>query len=118
MSGQVYNIARGRSVSLRDVVAAVNQILGTQIEPISKEAAAEEPVVRTVDISSAERELGFCPSIDLNQALLWLIEYYAEQGGVPLPESVAQVRERRGPHPAWRSWASACSRRAHRGRSH
>jgi hypothetical protein len=51
-----------------------------------------------VDIARAERVLGFCPSIDLRHGLLRLIEHYAEAAGRPLPEAVAQARERRGPH--------------------
>ena len=41
-AGTVYNIARGRPVNLLGVVAAVNEILNTQIEPVCTPRRAED----------------------------------------------------------------------------
>jgi UDP-glucose 4-epimerase len=97
-AGEVYNIARGRSVTLLEVVETVNELLGTALEPIDKQPNSCQATARIVDIRRAERELGFCPSIDLRQGLSRLIEYYADQSGFPLPGRVTRSRERRGPH--------------------
>jgi UDP-glucose 4-epimerase len=96
VSGQVFNIARGRSTTMLAVVDAVNELLGTHLIPTVPKAGLNETAARAVDITRAERVLGFCPSIDLRQGLLRLIEHYAEAEGRALPETVA--RERRGPH--------------------
>ncbi len=98
VSGQVYNIARGRSVSILEIVATVNRIIGTQIQPVGKEPIPAETSTSTVDNTQAETDFGFCPSVDLRQGLLWLIEYYAEQGGFPLAEKVTAARGNKGPH--------------------
>jgi len=98
VSGQVYNIARGRSVSLVEIMAMVNRMIGTRIDPVGKGRIAVEPCTSTVAITQAETDFGFCPSVDLRQGLLSLIEHYAVQGGVPLAEKATMARRSRGPH--------------------
>lgn len=83
VSGQVYNIARGRPVSVPEIVATVNLIRGTQIQPARPKSSASQLPPKCVDISRAERELGFCPSLPLRQGLLGLIEFYTRQGESP-----------------------------------
>jgi UDP-glucose 4-epimerase len=87
VSGQVYNVARGRSVTLRQVVQTLNQILGTRLEPIARASGAEDGPARTINISRIESDLGFCPSIDLRQGLASLVEFYTRQNA--LGEAVA-----------------------------
>ena len=50
-----------------------------------------------VDVSRAERDLGFCPSIDLRQGLQRLIDHYAELSGFSLAGRNGAAQER-GPH--------------------
>jgi UDP-glucose 4-epimerase len=96
-SGKVYNIARGRPVNLLGLVAAVNEILNTQIEPVCPQPGSFDYRAQTVSIAKAEAELGFCPRLDLKQGLSALIDYYAkhtEQVRGDLPNDPATE----GPH--------------------
>jgi UDP-glucose 4-epimerase len=79
-AGKAYNIARGRPVNLLGVVAVVNEILGTHIQPVSSPLRAEDYQPQPVSIAKAEAELGFCAQTDLKQGLLALMDYYAKQG--------------------------------------
>jgi UDP-glucose 4-epimerase len=81
VSGQVYNIARGQSATLLDVVAAVNQLRGTNIKPIWQERECRIGDEPSIAIGRAEADLGFCPSIDLQQGLLALIEHHERHTG-------------------------------------
>ncbi len=76
---KVFNIARGRSVSLVQVVTALNQILGTQLQPLFADSRKPSGLARSVDISRAEAELGFCPSNDLKQGLSRFIDCLRSQ---------------------------------------
>lgn len=93
VSGQVYNIGRGRPVNQLQIVALINEILGTQIWPIGQDQGAGT-WTKALDISRAESELGFCPSIDLRQGLQYLLEYYAKQGGLSASPSQEPATEK------------------------
>lgn len=95
VSGQVYNIARGMSVNLLEVVRLVNELRGTQLRPICKKQAYPEVTRRSIDVSRAEIDLGFCPSISLRHGLEKLM---ADCGPPPTPNQPAPTSERTGPH--------------------
>jgi UDP-glucose 4-epimerase len=76
LSGKVYNIARGRPTTLSDVVATINRILGTSLQPRCARQPCPEHTTRQTDIRRAETDLGFCPSTDLEQGLRQCIAYY------------------------------------------
>jgi UDP-glucose 4-epimerase len=69
VGGRTYNVAMGRSYSLLDLVAALNQILGTHFEPIFEPARVGDVRDSLADISAAERELGYKPEIDFGTGL-------------------------------------------------
>jgi UDP-glucose 4-epimerase len=96
VAGEVFNVGRGRSVSLFEVVDMVNDLLGTRIQPICKQPGVYDAAPRVVDVSRAERDLGFCPSIDLRQGLQRLIDHYAELSGFSLAGRNGAAE--RGPH--------------------
>jgi UDP-glucose 4-epimerase len=76
VSGKVYNIAFGRSTTLIDLVDVMNEILGTSIQPIHEKARPGDIRHSQADISRAQIELGYCPSIDLRQGLRRCLDYY------------------------------------------
>jgi UDP-glucose 4-epimerase len=78
-SGKAYNIARGRPMNLLGLVAVVNEILNTHIEPVCALHIADDYQPQAVSIVKAEAELGFCPRTDLKQGLQAFIDYYAKQ---------------------------------------
>ena len=78
-AGKAYNIARGRPVNLLGVVAAVNELLTTNMRPVCSELRAEDYQPQPVSIVKAEADLGFCARTDLKQGLEALMDYYAKQ---------------------------------------
>jgi len=108
VAGEVYNVGRGRSVSLFEVVDTVNELLGANIQPICKQPGVYDAAPRVVDVSRAERDLGFCPSIDLRQGLQRLSDHYAEQSGFSL-RGANGATQQRGPHFAGVPGASGAS---------
>jgi UDP-glucose 4-epimerase len=81
VAGKVYNIARGRSASLAQIVAGVNKILNTNLQPHFPNSVPLDEPVRSVNISRAEAELGFCPINDLKQALTRFVDHLKQHSG-------------------------------------
>jgi UDP-glucose 4-epimerase len=87
VAGRVYNIASGRRTSINDLVARINEILGTRIEPVHQRPRTGLVRHGQADISRAQVELGFCPCVDLVQGLRQCITYYrSKQAATPRPD--------------------------------
>lgn len=86
ISGQVFNIGRGRLTHPLLVAAAINEILGTRIELMAPPLEIDDKTP-AMNVARAEVELGFCPSIDLRLGLIMLIEHYLHPGGHRLEDS-------------------------------
>jgi len=92
VSGKAYNIGRGRPTSARDVVGAVNTVLGTRIEPHYAGPRLVDDLSNLLDVSRAEVELGFCAGADLEQGLRWCVESLVTWSGRPPPGTI-QLRQ-------------------------
>jgi UDP-glucose 4-epimerase len=68
-SGKVYNIAFGRRTTVLQVVAQINELLGTRLNPIHDSPRDGEVRHSLADTSLAQMELGFCPCTDLRNGL-------------------------------------------------
>jgi len=91
VAGKVYNIARGRSASLVQVVNGVNKILNTNFQPLFSDARPADVPIRSVNISRAEAELGFCPTNDLKQGLSRFIDYLKLSTAASIKAAAAPV---------------------------
>jgi UDP-glucose 4-epimerase len=69
VSGRVFNVGTGKSVTVLDLVAALNRILGTQIVPAHGPPRAGDVRHSRADISSIRRELGYEPSVSFEEGL-------------------------------------------------
>jgi nucleoside-diphosphate-sugar epimerase len=80
-AGEVINVATGSSVSLRDLLSAMNGILGTKLE--AAYGAAREGDVRDslADIGKARELLGYMPFVSLCDGLRPTIDWYRAQSG-------------------------------------
>lgn len=67
--GHVYNIGTGRSVTLLELVAALNQILGTSLEPVFAPARPGDVRFSRADIRRARADLGYEPVVTFEQGL-------------------------------------------------
>ncbi|MEQ8210173.1 MAG: SDR family oxidoreductase [Lacipirellulaceae bacterium] len=76
VAGQVFNIGCGRQTDLLDLITAINNSLGTNLEPEFQPARAGDVMESMADISAARRDLGYEPQIDFQAGLDLSIEYY------------------------------------------
>ena len=75
-SGRVFNVACGTQFTLLDLIASINRVLGTEIEPIFAEARVGDVRESLADITQAREVLGYEPVIDFDEGLRRSIEYY------------------------------------------
>jgi UDP-glucose 4-epimerase len=68
-AGNVYNIGHGASVTILDLVAALNQLLGKNIKPIHAPPRSGDIRFSQADITRARRDLGFEPSVNFLEGL-------------------------------------------------
>ena len=73
--GQVYNIGSGRRSTLMDLLTALNVVLSSDIQAEFVEARAGDVRDSLADISKAQSELGYRPSMDLQRGLREVIEW-------------------------------------------
>lgn len=78
-AGQTMNLATGKSISLLDLVAQVNHILGTDIAPILTDPRPGDILHSRADIHHATELLDFAPTVDFATGLAQTIAYYQAQ---------------------------------------
>jgi UDP-glucose 4-epimerase len=67
--GKVYNIGNGGTVSVLSLVAHLNQLLGTRLEPIHAPPRSGDVRQSQADISLARHDLGYEPSVSFAEGL-------------------------------------------------
>ena len=75
-AGQAFNIACGEQASLNDLVALLNGLLGTSLQPLYLEARAGDVKHSLADISAAREVLGYAPKMTFQQGLVQAVEWY------------------------------------------
>jgi UDP-glucose 4-epimerase len=75
-AGRVINVACGRQATLLDLIASINRVLGTKVEPLFAPARAGDVRESLADITLARELLGYEPTIDFDEGLRRSIEYY------------------------------------------
>jgi UDP-glucose 4-epimerase len=80
-SGNVYNIGNGASTSVLDLVKALNQLLGTNIQPVHGAARAGDVRHSQADITRARRDLGYEPTVTFVEGLRRTLEAHRAAGG-------------------------------------
>jgi UDP-glucose 4-epimerase len=78
VSGEMMNLATGGSVNLLDLVSKINQILGTNIDPIHADARPGDIKHSQADISKARDLLDFSPIVDFDEGLRRTVTFYAD----------------------------------------
>ena len=79
VGGEVLNVACGRRASLLDLVAALNDILGTTIEARFGEPRPGDVKHSLADISRARSLLAYEPRVQLEEGLARAVAWYREQ---------------------------------------
>jgi UDP-glucose 4-epimerase len=80
VSGNVYNIGGGRSVTLLELIAALNRLFGKGLAPQHGPARAGDIRHSRADIARARRELGYEPAVPFEQGLAETLRWYRSQG--------------------------------------
>ena len=75
-ANKTFNIACGEKLDLLDLIAAINRLLDTKIEPIFDPPRAGDVRDSLADVSLARRVLGYEPVVDFDEGLRRSIEYY------------------------------------------
>jgi UDP-glucose 4-epimerase len=76
VAGRVFNVACGQQFSLLDLIASINRVLGTNLEPEFEDWRVGDVRESLADISDARELLAYCPSVDFDEGLQRSIEYY------------------------------------------
>ncbi len=69
IAGRLYNVACGRSTSLLDLVSTLNCVMGTDVGPVHTAPRPGDVRHSLADISRAQAELGYRPSVSLLEGL-------------------------------------------------
>ena len=79
VSGNVYNVACGGSLSVNDLLRAICKVLDKPFDPIYAPPRTGDVKNSWADISAAQRDLGYNPEIDFETGLKQTIDYYVGQ---------------------------------------
>ncbi len=79
ISGEVFNVASGESLSVNQLARILNQILGTSLEPEYQPERKGDVRHSSASIEKAGDVLGFVPSVTFEEGLRKTVEWYAIQ---------------------------------------
>jgi UDP-glucose 4-epimerase len=81
VSGKVYNIACGSSLSVLDLLKEICRLMGKPFNPEFGPARAGDVLHSWADISAAQRDLDYAPTMDLHDGLRRTVEWYVGHAG-------------------------------------
>ena len=79
VSGRVYNVGTGASITVLDLIAALNKLLGTRLEPQFGPTRAGDVRYSRADIHKARAELGYAPDVSFAEGLGRTLRWYQSQ---------------------------------------
>ncbi len=80
VSGNVYNVGTGRTVTVLELVAALNCVLGTHLDPLFTAARPGDVKFSKADIRRAREDLGYEPSVSFEDGLRETVAWYLRTG--------------------------------------
>jgi UDP-glucose 4-epimerase len=80
ISGNVYNVGRGESVTLLDLIAVLNRLLGTAITPKHGPERAGDIRHSRARIERIRADLGYNPLVTFEEGLRRTLEWYQGKG--------------------------------------
>lgn len=82
LGGAVLNLGTGGRISLLDLVATINRVLGTNFEPEFQPARPGDVLHSQASLARIEAVLGYAPVVDFEEGLRRTLEYAARTGKV------------------------------------
>jgi len=80
--GQAYNIACGASTNLLDLVRAINEALGADIQPDHSAPRVGDVRVSKADVSRARADFGYEVAVDFPEGIKRTIEWYRKNASL------------------------------------
>ncbi len=78
VSGRVYNVGTGASITVLDLVSALNELLGTKIQPIFGPTRTGDVRFSRANITRAQRELKYQPDVTFRDGLATTLQAYLD----------------------------------------
>jgi UDP-glucose 4-epimerase len=78
VAGRTFNVANGRSTSLLELIAVLNELLGTKVEPVHEPARVGDVRESLADITQARSRLKYEPQVGFEEGLRRSIDYYRQ----------------------------------------
>ena len=78
--GETINLATGGRIVLKDLVAQLNEILGTSLDPIYAEARSGDIKHSQADVGKARALLGYEPVVDFAEGLRRTVDWFRGSG--------------------------------------
>jgi UDP-glucose 4-epimerase len=79
VSGRVYNVGTGRSITVLDLVTGLNRLLGTNIAPEHGPPRIGDVRYSLADISRARHDLKYDPTVTFEEGLKRTLAWYREK---------------------------------------
>jgi nucleoside-diphosphate-sugar epimerase len=76
-TGRVYNVGSGGRVSILELVDALNDVLGTDLDPVHEDPRPGDIRHSGADISRARADLGYEPSVGLREGLAETVDSWS-----------------------------------------
>jgi UDP-glucose 4-epimerase len=83
-SGHVYNVGTGRSVTLLELIAALNAILGTDLSPTFAPTRAGDVKFSRADIRRTREDLGYHPAVSFEEGLRDTVQWHLASEAKPV----------------------------------
>jgi len=80
VAGRVFNIACGKRYTLLDLIAMLNDILGTRIEPVFAPPRPGDVKHSLADIRLAQEQMSYTVDVDFETGLERTVTWYREHG--------------------------------------
>lgn len=79
IAGEMMNVATGGRISLNELLATLNDLVGTRIEPVYQPTRAGDVRDSQADIGRAQRLTGYRPIVGLREGLEKTLAWYRQQ---------------------------------------
>lgn len=79
VAGEAFNIGTGHATSVRDLAALVSRLFdGKAREPVFRGPRKQQPAIKYLDAAKAHRQLGWSPTVGLEEGLRETIAWYRQ----------------------------------------
>jgi len=75
VGGEVFNVACGDRITVNELVEKLNDIIGTDIEPLYEDPRPGDVKHSHADISKAKSQIGYEPQVTVDQGLTQTVDY-------------------------------------------